>query len=94
MKGIFAELARDGISEDELTAAKNKILSALVIRNELPMGRLAHLGADWVYRKDYKTVEDDINAVKAVNVDDVVSLIEQFDLAGFTQLSIGPPGAK
>jgi predicted Zn-dependent peptidase len=90
IKGIFASLSKDGISEEELQKAKNKTLSALVIKNELPMGRLLDLGFNWTYLEQYRTIEDDINSIKAVTVDDIHLLIEQFDLGGFTQLSIGP----
>ena len=90
IKGIFTSLSNDGISKEELQKAKNKTLSALVLKNELPMGRLLDLGFNWTYLEEYRTIEDDINSIKAVTVDDVHSLIEQFDLGGFTQLSIGP----
>jgi predicted Zn-dependent peptidase len=90
IKGIFESLAKSGITENEMRTAKNKILSALVIKNELPMGRLADLGFNWVYLQQYRTIADDINAIKAVTVDDVHSLIKQFNPADFTQLSIGP----
>jgi predicted Zn-dependent peptidase len=87
---IFQGLAENGVSEEELQKAKNKILSALVIKNELPMGRLVDLGYNWIYLQRYLTVKDDIDAVRAVRVDDVCSLIERFDPGDFTQLSIGP----
>lgn len=90
IKGIFASLSENGISEEELQKAKNKTLSALVIKNELPMGRLLDLGFNWTYLEEYRTIEDDINSIKAATVDDVHSLIEQFDLGEFTRLSIGP----
>jgi predicted Zn-dependent peptidase len=90
VKNIFKELRENGITEDELTKTKNKILSALVIKNELPMGRLIDLGMNWSYLKKYRTILDDINAVKAVTVKQVCSLIEQFDISSFTQFSIGP----
>jgi predicted Zn-dependent peptidase len=90
VKGIFNDLARDGVTEDELTKAKNKILSALVIKNELPMGRLIDLGFNWTYLQKYQTIEDDVNAIKAVTVDDIRSLIEKFKPGDFTQLSLGP----
>ncbi|MGB2807701.1 MAG: pitrilysin family protein [Sedimentisphaerales bacterium] len=90
IKGIFASLSENGISEEELQKAKNKTLSALVIKNELPMGRLLDLGFNWTYLEEYRTIEDDINSIKAATVGDVHSLIEQFDLGKFTQLSIGP----
>jgi predicted Zn-dependent peptidase len=90
VKGIFDGLVRDGITEDELTKAKNKILSALVIKNELPMGRLVDLGFNWTYLQQYQTIEYDVSAIKAVTVDDVHSLIEQFRPGDFTQFSLGP----
>jgi len=91
VSSIFHSLSQSGITEDELRKAKNKILSALVIKNELPMGRLADLGSNWIYLEQYRTIEDDINAVKAVTVDDIGSLIKQFSPGDFTQFSIGPP---
>jgi predicted Zn-dependent peptidase len=90
IRNIFDSLSKNGITEDELRKAKNKILSALVIKNELPMGRLVDLGFNWTYLQQYRTIADDINAIKAVTVDDIHTLIEQFNPADFTQLSIGP----
>ena len=90
VSGIFQSLSQDGITEDELRKAKNKVLSSLVLKNELPMGRLGDLGSNWLYLEKYRTVEEDIISVKAVTVDDVNVLIEQFKPGDFTQLSIGP----
>jgi len=88
--GIFQNLSENGITEDELRKAKNKVLSALVIKNELPMGRLIDLGFNWIYLEQYRTVQDDISAIKAVTVNDVNELIGQFKPGDFTQLSMGP----
>jgi len=87
---IFKNLSAEGITEEELQKAKNKILSALVIKNELPMGRLVDLGFNWIYCQEYRSVEDDINTIKAVSVEDVNSLVKQFNPGDFTQFSIGP----
>jgi predicted Zn-dependent peptidase len=94
VRGIFESLSRSGVTKNEIKTAKNKILSALVIKNELPMGRLIDLGANWIYLQQYRTIEDDINAIKAVTVDDVHSLIKQFNPGDFTQFSMGPTQAK
>jgi predicted Zn-dependent peptidase len=88
--GIFEDLLKNGIAEGELTKAKNKVLSALVIKNELPMGRLVDLGFNWTYLREYRTVQDDINAVRAVTVENINSLIEQLNPGDFTQFSLGP----
>jgi len=94
VRGVFKSLADDGVCEDELRKAKNKILSALVIKNELPMGRLVDLGFNWTYLKQYRTIEDDVEAVKAVTVDDVRAVIQQYNPGEFTQFSIGPGKAS
>ena len=90
VNGIFEDLAKNGVTDDELEKAKNKILSALVIKNELPMGRLIDLGFNWTYLGQYRKIEDDINAIKAVTTDDIHSLIEKLKPGNFTQFSIGP----
>ena len=43
----------EGVTEDELTQAKNKVLARSVLRSERPMGRLASLGFHWTYRREY-----------------------------------------
>jgi len=90
VRRIFEQVDRDGITEAELTKAKNKVLSALVIKNELPMGRLVDLGFNWTYLREYRTIEQDVAAIKAVTVSDVNAVIKQCNLCDFTQYSIGP----
>jgi predicted Zn-dependent peptidase len=94
VRGILESLAKDGITKEELKTAQNKVLSALVIKNELPMGRLVDLGYNWIYLGQYRTIEDDVSAIKDVTVDDVQALIEQLNLSDFTQLSLGPERKK
>jgi len=90
VRDIFHSLSGNGITDEELRKAKNKVLSALVIKNEVPMGRLIDVGFNWAYLEQYRSVEDDINAVRAVSIGDVNTLIEEFDPGSFTQFSIGP----
>ncbi|MBU1260747.1 MAG: insulinase family protein [Planctomycetes bacterium] len=87
---IFKSLQKEKISADELQKAKNKVLSAITIKNEIPMGRLLELGVNWVYLGQYRPIEDEIQRVKNVTLADIQNLIEQFPLANFTQFSIGP----
>jgi len=90
---IFAELAGAGITADELTMAQNKVLSLLVIKNEVPMGRLVDLGFNWMYLGKYRAVEEDVEAIKAVGLDDVNSLVRELDLGRFTRYSQCPARA-
>ena len=58
--GIFRDLVANGITGEELVKAKNKVLSALVLKNELPMGRLVDLGFNWMYLGEYRSIEQDV----------------------------------
>ncbi len=91
IRKIFEEIAAKGITKEELQKAKNKVLSLLTIRNELPMGRLIDLGRNWLYLKKYLTVEEEISSIKAVTLKDIEELIQELKPGDFTQLSIGPP---
>ena len=90
VNGILRSLASDKITEDELQKAKNKIVSALVLKNELPMGRLLDVGMNWMYLQEHRTVEQDIDAIKSVTIQDIHDLTDAFDLSDFTQFAIGP----
>ena len=90
INAIFQNLSKEGVTKDELTKAKNKVLSGLVIKNELPMGRLVELGFNWVYLHEYRTIESEINAIKEVTIEDIKSLIENLKPGNFTRLSLGP----
>jgi predicted Zn-dependent peptidase len=92
VKAIFDDLDANGITASELSAAKNKILSALVLKNEIPMGRLVSLGFNWVYLNEYRSTEQDVADVKAVGIDDVNSLIKHLRPGRFTQFILGPGG--
>jgi len=90
VQGIFRDLAANGVREDEVSKAQNKVLSALVLKNELPMGRLLDLGFNCMYLGEYRSIEQDVEAIKGVQVEDVNRLIREIDLNSFTQYSLGP----
>lgn len=94
LNSIFESLAKNGIEEGELTAARNKVLSSIVLKSEQPMGRLVSLGFNWVYRKEYITVTQDIERIRAVTVEDIRNLIAEFDLRSHTLYSLGPDKLK
>lgn len=93
IQGIFAELEKTGVSQAELETAKNKMLSAVTIKCEQPMGRLVSLGFNWIYNNQYQSVQQDVDAIKAVSAADISDLIQQLNPAKFTILSLGPNSA-
>lgn len=90
VNALFREVKEKGVTEEELDKAKNKTLSALVVKNELPMGRLVDLGFNWIYLETYRRIQQDVAAVKDVTVEDIQDLLETIDPTRFTLYAIGP----
>ena len=79
-----------GVTQDELTQAKNKVLARSVLRSERPMGRLASLGFHWMYRRTYLTLENELEAFSRVTLGDLLRLLRDFPLWPMTVVSVGP----
>lgn len=90
MQAVFDEVNTNGITDEELEQARNKVASRIVLRGERPMGRLSSLGNNWVYRGEYRSVEDDLKTVRAVTQSDIARLREQFPLSMYTTVGVGP----
>jgi predicted Zn-dependent peptidase len=87
---IFAKISIEGITENELVAAKNKMLSAITIKNEVPMGRLVELGINWVYLQRYVDIDETVQQIKSVTVKQVNDLIEKYKLTDYTSVVLTP----
>jgi predicted Zn-dependent peptidase len=86
----FAKFLREGPTEQEMSAAKNKTASGITLKGELPMGRLTSVGFDWVYRKSYTQLSEHIDRVLAVSSEQVLELARKYDILATTQLTLGP----
>lgn len=87
---IYAAAERDGITDAELAQAKSKINSRVVLGSERPRGRLFTVGNNWIQRREYRTVKQDLDAIEAVTRDDLVAVLARFPLSLNTTLAIGP----
>lgn len=90
IQAILAAVNRDGITSEELERARNKVCSRIVLRGERPMGRLGSLGNNWLYRREYSTLQDDLAAIKSVSPDQIRELLARFPLETLTTITIGP----
>lgn len=90
VKNIFADLLANGITEEELQKAKNKVLSAVTIKNEVPMGRLIDLGFNWQYLGQYRSIEQDVQDITSVTIGQINDIIKKYEPGKFTQFRIGP----
>jgi predicted Zn-dependent peptidase len=87
---VYRAAIANGVTEAELRQAKSKVCSRLVLSAERPRGRLFSVGSDWVYRREYRTLADDLREITAVDLRDVAAVLARYPLAETTTLIIGP----
>jgi predicted Zn-dependent peptidase len=87
---IVREAEADGITEEELSQAKNKVCAHLVLQAERPTNRLFSVGNAWIQRRQYKTVREGVEGYRAVTLDDIHRVQKKYSLAGAATVAIGP----
>jgi predicted Zn-dependent peptidase len=87
---IYFRAEADGVTEVELAQAKSKIRSHLVLSSERPRGRLFPVGGDWVYRREYCTIEQDMQTFADITLADINAILKKYSLTKTTTLTIGP----
>ncbi len=87
---VYRRAETDGITAEELQQAKNKIRSRIVLSSERPRGRLFAVGSDWIYRRKYRSVGEDLEAVAAVTPQQVMAVLAKYPLSRGTTVTIGP----
>lgn len=87
---IYDEVNKNGVTDAEIEQARNKVASRVVLRSERPMGRLSSLGSNWVYRKEYRSVADDLQTLRSMSAADIRELLEAYPLAQTTTAAVGP----
>ena len=87
---IYREVEADGVTEAEVEQAKSKVRSRIVLGSERPRGRMFAVGSDWVYRREYRPVEDELDAVAGLTVADLLAVLAKYPLTNPTTVTIGP----
>jgi predicted Zn-dependent peptidase len=87
---VYRVAESSGLTASELGQAKSKLRSRIVLSSEKPRGRLFVVGTDWVHRGRYRSVSDDLEAVAALNLDDIHAVLARFPLTQATTVVVGP----
>ncbi|MGH7172131.1 MAG: M16 family metallopeptidase, partial [Gemmataceae bacterium] len=90
VREVLHAVQHEGISEDELNQARNKVLSRVVRGSERPKGRMMALGMNWIYQHGYRTVDDDLRAFESVTLADIREVLERYPIDRPTTLALGP----
>ena len=89
---VYRQAEAEGITAAELDQAKSKVRSRVVLSSERPRGRLFAVGSDWIYRHEYLSIRNDLDAVAAITLDDIAAVLRDYPLTQSTTVTIGPLG--
>lgn len=84
------EKVKRNIEPDEVERARNKIASSLVLSGEAPLGRMRSIGGQWIYNKEYRSLERDMATLMTVDVDSLRQLMTDFPFDPMTLVTLGP----
>jgi len=87
---VYRRAEAEGVTAEELQQAKSKVSSRIVLSSERPRGRLFVVASDWVYRKEYRSVADDLDTLAAVGTGDLEAVLLKYPLTRNNTITIGP----
>ncbi|MCO6454589.1 MAG: insulinase family protein [Pirellulaceae bacterium] len=90
MRQILEEVELHGVTATELEQARNKICSQVVLGSERPGNRLFAVGGNWVQRREYRTVRQEVDALRAVTLNDIAAVLARYPLTKTTTVAVGP----
>jgi predicted Zn-dependent peptidase len=90
LRRVLAAVQRDGLTDAELTAAKNKIASRVVRQSERPTGRMWAVAEAWLYRDEYSDVDRELARFDAVDAAAVRACLDRYPVDRPTIVGYGP----
>jgi predicted Zn-dependent peptidase len=90
LKEVQRRVEAKGFAADELSRAKSKVKARVVLGSERPRNRLFNVGGNWMNRREYRSVADDLASVDAVTLADVHAVLKTYPLTKATTVTIGP----
>lgn len=90
LAALQAAAESSGIAYEELHQAKSKVKARVVLGSERPRNRLFSLGGNWLQRREYRSVANDLQAIDAVTRAEVEQVLHDFPLTRNTTVTIGP----
>jgi predicted Zn-dependent peptidase len=90
----LAELdkVKSDLNAEEVERAKNKIASSLVLSGEVPLGRMRSIGGQWLYNKEYRSLEKDMATLRSISPDSLRQLMSDYPFDPMTLVTLTPGG--
>lgn len=82
---------REDLTEDEVTRACNKLASSVTIGSESPLGRMRAVASEWMYTRQYRSMEDDLQTLLKLDRTALLEMLERYTFDPMTIVSLAPP---
>jgi predicted Zn-dependent peptidase len=90
MKNVLAKAVQDGVSEKELTMAKKKIASHILLASERTETRMFSVGTQWLNRQAFRTPQQIADVYQNVTSDEVNAALKKYPMEDPMTIVIGP----
>jgi predicted Zn-dependent peptidase len=87
---IIERIQADGVTEEELNQAINKVTAGLVLQSERPGNRMFSIGHNWITRGAYDPLDDLLRRYRSVTPDAVKAVMEKYPLQPVVQVQTAP----
>jgi predicted Zn-dependent peptidase len=78
LQAELKSLQSDGIHEDELRRAKDKLVSRTVLDGDSAFSRMQDLAYTWAAKEEVRSIQDEIAEIEAVTLADVRRVLDRF----------------
>src|SRR5262245_49269054 len=90
VRRVLDEVQTKGVTDDELRVARTRLAAREVRGNERTHRRMLAVGRDWIYLNQYRSLDDELAAVDAVNQKSIRELLDRYPLRDLTTVALGP----
>jgi predicted Zn-dependent peptidase len=87
---VLSELQKNSVRDEELTVARTKLASREVRAGERTYRRMLGIGRDWTYLHEYRTLDDELEAIDSVDAKAIRDLLDRYPLTNLTTVALGP----
>ena len=87
---ILNDVQTNGVRDDEIRLARTKLASREVRANERTHRRMLGLGRDWTYLGQYRTLDEELAAIDAVDQGSIRAMLDRYPITDLTTVALGP----
>ncbi len=87
---VLTEVQKNSVTDEDLTVARTKLASREVRAGERTHRRMLGIGRDWTYLGQYRTLDEELAAIDAVDAKSIRQLLDRYPLTNLTTVALGP----